>query len=208
MENFGLYVILTQPRLPHAKIAEICVKAGVKMLQLREKHLSDQALLSLGKEIKRITKGSSTKFIINDRVDLAFLMDADGVHLGQDDLCIADARKIVGSDIIIGRSTHSIEQANAAIAEGADYIGFGPVYETPTKAVPDPTVGLALLKKAIHTSPVPVVAIGGIFPKTLDSVISTGAQNFAVVRYLMETDEVESRILQLLFSIKNKKLGR
>jgi thiamine-phosphate pyrophosphorylase len=200
MEDFGLYVILTNPMLSHEQIAQICVDEGVKMLQLREKHLSDQELLTLGKKITKITKGTQTKFIMNDRADLALLIEADGVHLGQDDVTLKEARQIVGPDMMIGRSTHSLLQSKEAIEEGADYIGFGPIYKTPTKKNPDPTVGTDQLKEVVQFSPVPVVAIGGISPETLQPVLAH-SKNFAVVRYLMETEDVKNRISKLQKSL-------
>lgn len=194
MDNFGLYVIITSPTLSYSDIARVCVEKGVKMLQLREKHLSDRELLKVAKEISAITKSTPTNFIINDRVDIALLCDADGVHLGQDDLSIEDARKILGSDKIIGLSTHSIAQAQEALRHKPDYIGFGPIYATPTKMIADPTVGTALLKEVLEFSDVPVVAIGGIDELTVKSVARVGAQNICAVRYLMCSENLAERI--------------
>lgn len=200
MSDFGLYVIITKPALSYARVAEICVARGVKMLQLREKGLDDKALLAAAAEIMSVTRGTETLFVMNDRADLAFLAGADAVHLGQGDVSLADARRIVGNGTRIGLSTHSPEQARGAIADGADYIGFGPVWPTPTKAVPDPAVGLAQLAEVVAFSPVPVVAIGGIFPENLDGVLATGAKNPCLVRYLMESPDaavLEGRIAEL-----------
>ncbi len=194
MDNFGLYVIITKPCLSYKEIAQICVDKGVKMLQLRQKNLSDRELLSISKEIMSVTKGTATKYIVNDRVDIAFLSDADGVHLGQDDLTIFEARKILGADKIIGLSTHSIEQATKAISQNPTYIGFGPIYPTPTKAIADPCVGTKLLKEVLNFSPIPVVAIGGIDEKTAIEVKATGAKNICAVRYLMESEDLGARI--------------
>lgn len=194
MQDFGLYVIITKPTLSYAQIAEICVRQEVKMLQLREKFLSDKQLLEVAKLIKSITKGSSTKFVVNDRADIAALSQADYLHLGQDDLSLSDAREIVGPGIGIGLSTHSIEQATIAIAQRPDYIGFGPVYKTTTKQIADPTVGVELLAQIVAQSEVPVVAIGGIFPENIDTIIQAGARNISLVRYLMETTQTEDRI--------------
>lgn len=194
MENFGLYVIITKPILSYKQIAEICVEKGVKMLQLREKHLSDRELLAVAREISAITKGTATNFIVNDRVDIALLSDADGVHLGQDDLSIAEARKIIGNDKIIGLSTHSIQQAKDALSQNPDYIGFGPIYATPTKEIADPVVGTELLSEVLAFADVPVVAIGGIDENNATCVIDAGAKNICAVRYLMNTLDLGSRI--------------
>jgi thiamine-phosphate pyrophosphorylase len=194
MTGLGVYVIITDPVLPYRRIAEICVANGVRMLQLREKHLDDRAVLAAAAEITAVTRGTGTLFVMNDRADLALLAGADVLHLGQGDISLADARRIVGPDMPIGLSTHTLEQARRAIAEGADYIGFGPVWATPTKDVPDEVVGVELLRQVVAFSPVPVVAIGGIFPENLPEVLATGARSFSLVRYLMSTPDLDGRI--------------
>jgi thiamine-phosphate pyrophosphorylase len=197
MKDFGLYIIITKPVLRYSTIAEICVKHKIKMLQLREKHLTDKEIVSIGREIKSITKGSDTNFVINDRPDIAILCDADYLHLGQNDLCYEDARRITGNNIKIGLSTHSIQQAKDALVNKPDYIGFGPVYKTPTKAIPDAVVGTERLTEVLKFSDVPVVAIGGIFPENIHEVLKTGARNIALVRYFMETEDFEKRIINI-----------
>lgn len=202
MMDFGIYIIITKPQLPYTTIAEKCVKNGIKMLQLREKDLSDKELVRIGREIKSITKGSETKFVVNDRPDIAVLCDADFLHLGQDDIAMEDARRVVG-DMRIGLSTHSIEQAMVALAKNPDYIGFGPVYPTNAKAIPDKPVGINLLKQVLGIAKIPVVAIGGIFPDNIEEVIDAGARNIAMVRHFMQTNEFDSRVLEI-----NKLLNR
>jgi len=196
--EYGLYVILTKPLLPHAKIAEICVKHGIRMLQLREKDMDDRQLLRLATTLRSITRGTSTSLVINDRPDIAVLCEADYLHLGQDDIPMEEARKIIGERIKIGLSTHSIEQAKEAIKKNPDYIGFGPVYATNAKAKPDPPVGTHLLKEVTGFSPVPVVAIGGIFPENIHEILNAGAKNIAMVRYLMQTTDFENRLKHIL----------
>lgn len=201
MKDFGLYVIATTPPISYGKLAEICVRQGIKFLQLREKNLSDKELLRAAAEIKSVTNGSDTMFVMNDRADLAYLSGADCLHLGQDDISVEDARKIVG-EMPIGLSTHSLEQVSQAMENNPLYIGFGPVYPTTTKANPDPTVGIKLLSEAIKISKVPVIAIGGIFPENINTIIEAGAKNLSLVRHLM-SDEAESRIIEI-----NRALGR
>lgn len=188
MNDFGIYIIITNPQLPYTFIVEKCVYHGIKMVQLREKNLSDKELVKIGKEIRRITKGTETNFVVNDRPDIAALCEADFLHLGQDDILIEDARKIVGN-MKIGLSTHSIEQAKEALKKNPDYIGFGPIYPTNAKTKPDKPVGTEQLKQVLSFANVPVVAIGGIFPENICNVIEAGAKNIAMVRHFMQTDE-------------------
>lgn len=190
--NFGLYVIATQPTLPYGEVAEICVRRGIKYLQLREKNLSDKELLRAAAEILEVTKGTATKMVVNDRADIAKIAGADLLHLGQDDLSVEDARRIVG-DMPIGLSTHSIEQAREALKYSPEYIGFGPIYKTTTKQNPDPTVGTQLLEEVLKFADVPVVAIGGIFMENIHEVLRAGASNLSMVRHLM-CDDMEARI--------------
>ncbi len=195
MDDFGLYVIATAPPISYGKLAEICVRQGIRFLQLREKSLSDKELLRAAAEIKSVTEGSDTLFVMNDRADLAYLSGADCLHLGQDDIRVSDARQIVG-EMPIGLSTHSLSQVAAAMDHNPLYIGFGPVYPTTTKANPDPTVGVNLLSEAIKLSKVPVVAIGGIFPENINTIVDAGAKNLCLVRHLMSVD-AESRIAEI-----------
>lgn len=192
--DIGLYVIITDPVLSYGEIARICVEEGVGMLQLRQKYLSDSDLVRIGREIKSVTKGSETLFCINDRADIAVATDADVLHLGQEDMAIEDARKIVGKEMIIGLSTHTLYQAHEALAKRPDYIGYGPVFPTTTKVKADTPVGLEQLKEVVGFSNVPVVALGGLFPSNLEMVRKAGASSYSLVRYLMETEHLRDRI--------------
>ena len=195
--NFGLYIIITKPILPYTEIAEICVRQNIKYLQLREKDIDDRALLGIAREIKSVTKGSETKFVINDRVDICLLSDADGLHLGQDDVSFQDVKQILPENKVIGLSTHNFEQAMDALRYAPDYIGFGPVYKTPTKRKPDPVVGCDNLKHIVSISQRPVVAIGGIDENNIHDVLATGAKNICMVRYFMEAKDLEDRIKKI-----------
>lgn len=196
MDNFGPYIIITKPTLPYTTIAEACVDCGVKMLQLREKHLSDRDLIAVAIDIRCITRGTGTNFVINDRPDIAVLCGADFLHLGQDDLPIEEARKIVGP-MKIGLSTHSLYQARHALSKDCAYIGFGPIHPTNAKANPDVPVGVSQLKQVLCFSKIPVVAIGGIFPKNVDEIVKSGARNVAMVRYFMQSQTREDFISRL-----------
>lgn len=202
--DFGLCVIITRPKLSYADVARSCVATGIKYLQLREKELSDREILAAAAEVLSVTRGTETQFIMNDRADLALLAGADMLHLGQGDVTLSDARRIVG-DMPIGLSTHSLTQAREALAQDPAYIGFGPVYPTTTKAIADPTVGTELLGEVLTFADVPVIAIGGIFPENVETVTQVGARNICLVRHLMECDtrnELESRIKALKSSLE------
>jgi thiamine-phosphate pyrophosphorylase len=198
MTDFGLYFIVTKPHLPYRILAQACAAQDIRFIQLREKDLSDREILKAAEEIRRVTDGSGTKLIINDRADLGRLMDADGVHLGQDDISLTQSLTIFpGKEKIRGLSTHSPKQARKAWTEQPDYIGFGPIFPTPTKKIADPAVGTEQLKQITAESPVPVVAIGGLFPENLSQVIGAGARNICLVRHFMECtteDELGKRI--------------
>jgi thiamine-phosphate pyrophosphorylase len=196
MDNFGIYIIVTNPCLPYTTIAEKCVSHGIRMLQLREKNFTDKELIRIGKEMKSITKGSLTNFVINDRPDIAAICDADILHLGQDDISLEDARKVVG-DMKIGLSTHSVDQAIKALAMNPEHIGFGPIYPTNAKAKPDPPVGVGQLKQVLQLAQVPVVAIGGIFPENINDVLNAGAKNIAMVRHFMQANDFDQKVLEL-----------
>lgn len=161
------------------------IKSGAKIIQLRDKTSSAKIILKKAKEIMKFIDRLLPKrkpiFIINDRVDIAVLSKADGVHLGQDDLSVSEAKNLLGFGKIIGKSTHDIEQGLKAQKEGAVYVSVGPVYSTPTKPKRHP-VGLEYVKQAAEKIRIPWVAIGGINRETAEEVVKAGARNLAVVR--------------------------
>jgi thiamine-phosphate pyrophosphorylase len=161
--------------------ARALLAAGPCCLQLRAKTSTATAVRDAARALARLCRAAGVPFCVNDRLDLALLVGADLVHLGQDDLPLADARRIAAGRLRIGYSTHGPEQAAAAIAGGADYLGFGPIFDTRSKLRPDPTVGLAALRAVCATSPIPVVAIGGVTPDNVRAVASAGAAAAAVI---------------------------
>lgn len=181
-KNFRLYGVtdLKASDSRALKAIEEACRGGVDIIQLRSKALSDAELFEAGKKIKKIAHANRKLFFVNDRLDLALALEADGVHLGQDDLPIATARKL-GKELLVGKSTHSLKQAIEAEKEGADYIGVGPVYGTPTKPTYTP-VGLQLVKQVKSEIRIPFVAIGGIDPGNLNEVLEAGAERVAMVR--------------------------
>lgn len=194
IDCFGAYVITSNE---HVKIAAEACAGGAKVVQYRDKNTSKRKIMEHSKEIRRITNEYKSCFIINDYIDIALSVGADGIHLGQDDLPITAARKIVGPDVIIGISTHSLEQALSAVKSGADYIGCGPLYQTPTKADYTP-VGLDLIKEVLRKVSIPVVAIGGITLERIKILKQAGIKNFAMVRgYQKNTKQVVEYINSL-----------
>ena len=165
-----------------ARRASELLAAGPCALQLRAKRLAAAALRDAARELLPLCRAAQVPLCVNDRLDVALAVGADLCHLGQDDLPLADARRLAaGRGIGLGVSTHDVEQASAAAAAGADYIGFGPIFETRTKANPDPVVGLAALARVTATVGVPVVAIGGITLDRVSLVAAAGARAAAVI---------------------------
>ncbi|MBD2387524.1 thiamine phosphate synthase [Cylindrospermum sp. FACHB-282] len=167
---------------------EAALKGGLTLLQYREKTADDVLRLERGIKLRQLCHTYGALFIINDRVDLALALDADGVHLGQQDLPIAVARQLLGTQRLIGRSTTNPEEMRGAIAEGADYIGVGPVYETPTKAG-KAAAGLEYVRYAAKNCTIPWFTIGGIDANNINDVIDAGAERVAVVRSLMQAEQ-------------------
>jgi thiamine-phosphate pyrophosphorylase len=159
--------------------------------------ITDAVRLEQARALRQLCARHGALFLVNDRIDLALAVDADGVHLGQGDLPPAIARRLLGPDRLIGRSTHALSQLQQAIADGCDYVGVGPVNATPTKPGRDP-VGLAYVEQAVAHSPIPFFAIGGIEAANLAAVQATGAQRVAVVRAITEAQDPAAATRELL----------
>jgi thiamine-phosphate pyrophosphorylase len=167
------------------------LRGGADVVQLRDKTAGDDELLRVSAWVRERCSAHGALFILNDRPDLAVRAGADGVHVGQDDMAVADARAIVGDDAIVGLSTHSIEQADAGATSGADYIAVGPVHPTPTKEG-RPAVGLELVRHAAAHARVPWFAIGGLRPDNVGPVLAAGARRISVVRAIAEADDPQA----------------
>jgi thiamine-phosphate pyrophosphorylase len=161
---------------------------GARMFQLREKNLDDHSLLERAHNVRRWTRKVDSLFIVNDRPDIARLVDADGVHLGQDDMPVHEARKIVGADALIGVSTHSLEQVRQAILDGAEYIGIGPTYPSTTKSF-EVLAGPEFVAQAVRETSLPAFAIGGINATTIEAVVKAGAKRIAVSAAVAQADD-------------------
>jgi thiamine-phosphate pyrophosphorylase len=164
---------------------EACLRGGVEIVQLRAKGLGDDELVASGRRFARVCRAHGALFVLNDRPDLVDAAGADGVHVGQDDVPVAIARALVGPERLVGLSTHSPAQIDAAGTADVDYIGVGPVFSTPTKPG-RPAVGYALVEYAAANAPVPFFAIGGIDRSNVGAVNAAGAERVAVVRALTE----------------------
>ena len=170
------------------------LEAGVDFLQWRQKCGSDSSFLERAREVGALCREFKTPFVVNDRPDIAILAEADALHLGQDDLPIDEARRLVGPEMPIGRSTHSLAQALAAEAEGADYLGFGPIFATPSKEKPDPEVGLTGLVEMLNHVSLPVVAIGGLDEDNIAEVARSKVAAVAVIRAILKADRPAEKV--------------
>lgn len=201
LENKKLYLVTDRSKFEDDNTfldaVSSAVKGGVSIVQLREKNASTKKFIELAKVLKEICSQYDALFIINDRIDVAMAVGADGVHLGQDDMDIYTARKILGDAAIIGISTHKPEDAINAINHGADYIGVGPVFTTPTKPGRE-AVGFEYVKWAAENVDIPFFAIGGINIDNLNQVIEAGASRIAVVRAIINAESPELVAVNML----------
>lgn len=197
----GLYCIITEEYCLGRKATAVAVdmiKAGIKIIQYREKYKSKKDMYQDSLELRKITKKHGVTFIVNDDVDIALAVGADGVHLGQDDLPVAAARAMAPKEFIIGLSTHSPAQARQAVKQGADYIGVGPLYPTKTKKDVCPAVGITYLDYVVNHINLPFVAIGGIKLSNLPEVLSHGAKSVAMVTEIISCPDIQGRIKEIV----------
>jgi thiamine-phosphate pyrophosphorylase len=185
-----LYVLVSRSLCAGSlrETARGAIAGGADVVQLRDKNIPDDELLALAAELRELTDETGRIFIVNDRADIAAIVGADGVHLGQHDLPIAEARRLLRPGAIVGRSTHSLAEAKAAVNEGADYISVGPIFQTETKDAGAP-VGLDVLKEAAEAVSLPIVAIGGIRADTAASVLTAGASLVAVCSVICGSED-------------------
>jgi thiamine-phosphate pyrophosphorylase len=187
---YGIIDLGYVPRLRDCnRIAQQMIKGGVDVIQLRGKGKSMDELSDVAAALHKITSRCSIPLIVNDHAEVARKVGVDGVHVGQDDDSIEVARSKAGREVLVGKSTHSLEQARAAQCEGADYIGFGPIFATPTK--PDyPPIGLSDIKNVHGDISLPIFCIGGIKLDNLKDVIAAGAQRIAIVSGLLRAPDI------------------
>jgi thiamine-phosphate pyrophosphorylase len=181
------------------EVVQAMLAGGIKIIQYREKRpdKSHRQMLAECRQIRDLTREAGVLFIVNDYVDIALLAEADGVHVGQDDLPVPDVRRLIGPDKLIGLSTHSLEQAQAARAAGADYIGVGPIFSTQTKADVTAPLGLAYLDQAVGAVDLPIAAIGGIKRHNIADIVRHGARTICLVTEIVEAEDIVDRVRSL-----------
>jgi len=173
-----------------AAVVDALGRAGARLLQLRVKAGPDRRLLSLAREAMAAARSAGARLVVNDRADVARLVGADGLHVGQDDLAPEDARRVIGPEAILGLSTHGLAQLAEAAAAPVDYVAIGPVFATASKHDPDPVVGLEMVRRARAATTRPLVAIGGITRGNARSVIEAGADGVAVISDLLDAADL------------------
>lgn len=206
-QGCGLYLVtdrqVAQKRgLTLLDSIEMALEGGVRFVQLREKDLSGRELLRLARSLRELTAAFGARLMVNDRVDIAILSDADGVHLGQKSVSPTDARILLGAEKLIGVSTHSYEEALCAHGEGADLITLGPVFPTPSKAAWGDPVGIGLLQKVAGEISIPVYAIGGVNEERLGSVLAAGATGAAVISAVLACDDIKEGAASMVASLR------
>jgi thiamine-phosphate pyrophosphorylase len=198
---YGLHIVTDAQLTPgrgHKDIAAAAIEAAAPVLQLRDKLLSDAAFYTQALALREITRRAGTLFIVNDRVDIALAVRADGVHVGETDMPARVARRLIGSKLILGVSAGSLDEALTAAADGADYVGFGPVFATATKDDAGRPTGLELLRQVKSAVRLPVVAIGGISEQNIQAVAEAGADAAAVVSCIVCAQDMPKTIRRLM----------
>ncbi len=200
----GLYAIIDTSYAPLEgleKTASLIIEGGAKILQLRSKGKGAGQVLEACRKLRRITLDNGAIFIVNDRVDIAVACGADGVHLGQEDIPLGDARSLLGASAIIGVSTHNTKEAKEAEASGADYISFGPVFPTKTKADAQSPKGLEGLKEIRKAVRLPIVAIGGVTEERLMDVLNSGADGAAIISDILASGDIRLKVSSIVSKI-------
>ncbi len=201
--DFNLYLITDrkQTKLPLPEAVRLALKGGVRAIQLRERDLPVRELLALAQEIRTLTRKFNAKLFINDRVDIAVAVDADGVHLGHQSMPPEAVRKIVGMKMLIGVSTHNLQEAQSAETGGADFITYGPVYLTPSKVGLGAPVGPESIKNTVNSINIPVFGLGGIKSGNINHVLDSGAYGISMISEIFVSDDIESKAREIVAKV-------
>jgi thiamine-phosphate pyrophosphorylase len=206
--NLDLYVITDEEvagNLSHAEIAQRAIAGGADVIQLRDKTCGCKELLLIGRVIREITRKTRTLFIVNDRLDVALACDADGVHLGQDDMGVGVARQIAPPGLILGVSVGTLEEAVRAERDGADYVAVSPLFPTTSKNDAGPGYGLKVLQEIRHNVSIPVIAVGGINRNNVNDVIAAGADGIAVISAVVGSPDIMKAAMELREMVRKSK---
>ncbi len=207
MKQIGKLHILTdvvlQNRFSHTELAQLAIRGGADTIQFRQKSGSTRGMIQAACDVKQVCAESGVTFIVNDRVDVAIASEADGVHLGQDDFPIPLARKLLGKGCIIGGSAATLEEAHKCLSEGADYVGFGPVYPTTSKDDAGPVSGISILKGVVESISLPIIAIGGVSAENAAEVMGAGAHGIAVISAVCCQEDPEQATRALHKALSN-----
>lgn len=202
--NFRLLLVTDRTHTggrPLPALIRQSVDAGLPAVQLRERDLSTNELLALAREIRSSTRPRTVPLIINDRVDLMLALNLDGVHLRANSLPVSAVRRLVGADRLIGLSTHSIGEVEHAHRDGADYVLFGPIFDTPSKRPFGPPLGLAMLEEVCRQSTIPVFAVGGVTSASVPDIRRAGAHGVAVIGAILARDDVAAATREMLAAL-------
>ncbi len=199
LKKLDLYVITDEEisKKRHEEVAKEAIEGGARFIQLRDKKSSTRRILEAGWRIREITRQAGAVLIINDRVDIALALDAEGVHLGEEDLPVQEARKIMGIGKIIGASSHSIEEALKKQEEGADYVSLGPIFSTSTKKNLPPPLGVEIIREAKKKLRIPLVAIGGIREENIEEILEAGSDGVAMISELLKGESIRDKVKKL-----------
>ncbi len=203
--DYTLYLVtdsgLSRGRL-QVQVVEAALRGGVTVVQYREKSASTRRMVEEARELRVLCKAAGVPFIVNDRIDVALAVDADGVHVGQEDMPAALARRLIGKGRILGVSAVSAEEARRAEADGADYIGASPIFSTPTKPDAPPPMGVEGLRQLARSVGIPVVAIGGMNAGNAARIMEAGAAGVAVVSAIVAADDVEAAAREIRAAVE------
>jgi thiamine-phosphate pyrophosphorylase len=207
MKKIGRLHVITdtelQDRFSHVELARMAIAGGANTIQFRQKSGPTREMIETAKQMKQLCKNHGVTFIVNDRLDVAIASDSDGLHLGQDDFPTPLAREILGINKIYGGSAVTLDEAQKCLDEGADYVGFGPVYTTTSKTDAGPVTGIEIMEEVIAKIPLPLIAIGGVNKDNASALIQAGAYGIAVISAVCCQQDPERATRELLRAIRD-----